>query len=82
VLALVCLMRGLTRLAAGTNDVPGMVRGVRWVFLAVAALAAGAGWLVGNGLPLVVALVVAGIDVVETSFLLLVVGSDRINRRS
>jgi hypothetical protein len=81
-LALACLWRGLERLAGGTEDVPGLVRGVRWIFLAVAALAAGAGWALGNALPLVVALVIAGIDVIETSFLLLVVGSDRVGRRS
>jgi len=50
-----------------------MIRGVRLVFLAVAALAAGAGWILGHPLPLVVALVIAGVDVLETSFLLLVV---------
>jgi hypothetical protein len=80
VLALVCFSRGLARLAVGTEDVPGLVRGVRWIFLAVAALAAGAAWVVGDALPLVVALVIAGIDVIETSFLLLVVGSDRADR--
>jgi hypothetical protein len=55
------------------RDVGSMIRGVRLVFLAVAALAAGAGWLLGHPLPLVVALVIAGVDVLETSFLLLVV---------
>ena len=54
-------------------DLGAMVRGVRLVFLAVAALAAGAGWILGHPLPLVVALVIAGVDVLETSFLLLVV---------
>ena len=80
-LAFICLSRGLTHLAAGTEDVPGLVRGVRWIFLAIAALAAGAGWVVGNALPLIVALVIAGIDVVETSFLLLVVAGSAVNRR-
>jgi len=47
---------------------------VRLAFLAVAAFAAAAGWAFGSPLPLIVALVVAGIDVVETSFMLLVVG--------
>jgi hypothetical protein len=56
-----------------SRDVGSMIRGVRLVFLAVAALAAGAGWLLGHPLPLVVALVIAGVDVLETSFLLLVV---------
>ena len=79
--AVVLLSRGLARLASGTDDVPGLVRGVRLVFLAIAALAAAAGWLLGEALPLLVALVIAGIDVVETSFLLLVVGSGAVNRR-
>lgn len=50
-----------------------LVRAIRLVFLAVAAFAAGAGWALGHPLPIVVALVIAGIDVVETSVLLLVV---------
>ena len=79
--AVLLLSRGLVRLATGTADVPGLVRGVRLVFLAVAAAAAGAGWALGDALPLVVALVIAGIDVVETSFLLLVVASGRVDRQ-
>jgi hypothetical protein len=59
---------------AGTSDVRGLIRAVRLAFLGVAAFAAAAGWLVVNPLPLVVAAVIAGIDVIETSFLLLVVG--------
>jgi hypothetical protein len=74
-LTVILLSRALVRLASGTSDVPGMVRGVRLVFLALAAAAAGIGWALGDALPLVVALVIAGVDVVETSFLLLVVGS-------
>ena len=72
-IAVILLSRGLARLAGGRDDVPGLIRGVRLVFLAVAALAAGAGWILGHPLPLVVALVIAGVDVLETSFLLLVV---------
>ena len=79
-LAVILLTRGLVRLAVGTTDVPGLVRGVRLVFLALAAAAAGAGWALGDPLPLVVALVIAGIDIVETSFLLLVVASGRVSR--
>jgi hypothetical protein len=60
--------------AAGTTDVRGLIRAVRLAFLAVAALAAAAGWLLAHPLPLVVAAIIAGIDVIETSFLLLVVG--------
>lgn len=80
-LAVILLSRGLARLARGTDDVSGLIRGIRLTFLAVAAAAAGAGWTLGDALPLVVALVIAGIDVVETSFLLLVVASGQVNRR-
>ena len=79
-IAAILLSRGLARLAGGRDDVAGLVRGVRLVFLAVAAGAAGAGWALGDALPLVVALVIAGIDVVETSFLLLVAAGG-VNRR-
>jgi hypothetical protein len=56
-----------------TRDIATMIRGVRLVFLAVAAFAASSAWLLGHPLPLVIALVIAGVDVLETSFLLLVV---------
>jgi hypothetical protein len=71
------LRRALAGLTNG-DDLRTLVRGVRFVFLAVAALAAGAAWLLANPLPLIVALVIAGVDVVETSFLLIVVGARRI----
>jgi hypothetical protein len=58
---------------AAETDVAGMVRGIRLVFLAVAAFAAAIGWLLAHPLPLVLALVIGGVDVIETSFLLLVV---------
>jgi len=74
VIAVALLGGAVTRLSAGTSDVRGLIRGVRLVFLAVAASAAGAGWALGHPLPLVVAAVIAGVDVIETSFLLLVVG--------
>jgi hypothetical protein len=67
---------------AGTSrisdaDLGAMVRGVRLVFLAAASFTAAAGWLLAEPLPLVIALVIAGVDVVETSFLLLVATSRR-----
>jgi hypothetical protein len=62
---------------AGRPNLPLMVRGVRLAFLAVAAFAAAAGWLLGHPLPIVIALVIAGVDVIETSFLLLVVRTRR-----
>jgi hypothetical protein len=84
-LGVALLLSALTRLAGSEEaipppagyeserDVAGMIRAVRLVFLAVAAFAAAAGWLIGHPLPLVVALVIAGVDVLETSFLLVVV---------
>jgi hypothetical protein len=75
-IGIVLLGRSLGRLAeAGRDDVPGLVRAVRLAFLAVAAFAAAAGWALAHPLPLIVAAVIAGIDVIETSFLLLVVGA-------
>ena len=72
---LILLGRSVGRLAeGGEDDVPGLIRAVRLAFLAVAAFAAAAGWAIGHPLPLVVAAVIAGIDVIETSLLLIVVG--------
>lgn len=77
------LTRSITQMSAsgeqspGQADVPGLIRAVRLAFLAVAAFAAAAGWALAHPLPLIVAAVIAGIDVVETSFLLLVVGKAR-----
>jgi hypothetical protein len=66
--------RGRAGAGAMPRDIGAMIRGVRFVFLAVAAFAAASGWLLGHPLPLVVALVIAGVDILETSFLLIVVG--------
>jgi hypothetical protein len=59
--------------AGGVQDLVTMVRGIRFVFLAVAAVIAAAGWLLASPLPIVVALIIAGVDVLETSFLRVVV---------
>jgi hypothetical protein len=55
-----------------TAELGTMLRGIRFVFLAAAAFAAGAGWLVSDPLPIVIGLVIAAVDLAETSFLLLV----------
>jgi hypothetical protein len=81
-----CLRGAVARIEAGraepegelaTRDLATLVRGVRLVFLAVAAFSAAAGWLLGHPLPLVVALVIAGVDILETTFLLIVVSFRR-----
>jgi hypothetical protein len=86
-IGLALLGRAVTMLAdreAGTasaQDIRPMIRAVRLAFLAVAAFAASGAFLVGHPLLLVVALIIAGVDVLETSFLLLVArtrdGDDR-----
>ena len=73
-IGVVLLTRSLAAMSAGEADIRRLIRGVRLAFLAIAAFAAAAGWAAGSPLPLLVALVIAGIDVVETSFMLLVVG--------
>jgi hypothetical protein len=86
VAALWCVLAAVRRLEAGRHlsgdalsgrDMMTLVRGVRFVFLAVAALSAAAGWLIGHPLPFVIALVIAGVDILETTFLLLVVALRR-----
>jgi hypothetical protein len=76
VIAFLLLGRAIIALGGGSGtgerDVATMIRGVRLAFLAVAAFAAAAGWFVGHPLLLVAALVIAGVDVVETTFLLIV----------
>jgi hypothetical protein len=94
VVALALLGRAVTALGGGEaperemrdgrampadRDMPTMIRGVRLAFLAVAAAAASAGWFVGHPLLLVVALVIAGVDIVETTFLLIVARRHRID---
>ena len=76
------LAEAITRIEAGRHVAPGaadardiasLIQGVRFVFLGVAAISAAAGWLLGSPVPLVAAALIAGVDVVETGFLLLVV---------
>jgi hypothetical protein len=71
ILGVVLLLRSTDHM--GSRDDPReLVRAVRVAFLSVGAFAAAAGWLLGSPVPIVAALVIAGVDVVETSFLLLV----------
>ncbi len=83
VVGLRLLAGAITRIEAseptpeGYRDLVSLTRGVRLAFLAVAAFAAAAGWFLGSALPLVVAFIIAGVDVVETSFLLVVMATRR-----
>ena len=80
--ALWAFRRGIVRISEGRDREAGgpaaLIRGVRLVFLAVAGVAAAGGWLVGHPLPLILALVIAAVDVLETTFLLVVLGTRRI----
>ena len=69
------VLRAATRMRS--SSARELIRGVRLAFLAVAAFAAAIGWAIGSALPIVAALIIAGVDVVETSFLLLVTASSR-----
>ena len=71
ILGVALVLQATNRLNA-SREPADLVRAVRIVFLAVAAFAAAAGWLIGSALPIIAALVIAGVDVIETTFLLLV----------
>jgi hypothetical protein len=81
VFALAAFARGVRRISEGRDPNTGgpaaLIRGVRFVFLGVAGFSAAAGWLLGHPLPLIVAFVIAAVDVIETTFLLLVLGTRR-----
>jgi hypothetical protein len=84
VVALALLARAIAALGDGAvhdRGISTMIRGVRLAFLAIAALAAAGGWFVGEPVLLVVALVIAGVDVVETTFLLIVASRHHIDDR-
>lgn len=71
---IVLLLRAADRIGS-SRQAAELVRSVRLAFLAVAAFAASAGWFLGSPLPIVVALVIAGVDVLETTFLLVVMAA-------
>jgi len=54
------------------RDPRGLIRAVRLLFLAVGLFAIAAGWLIGSPVPVAAGIVVVAIDLLETSFLLLV----------
>ena len=68
----VAVLRAASRVGGAREDARELIRAVRLVFVAVGCYAAAAGWVVGSALPIVVGLIIVGIDVIETTFLLLV----------
>lgn len=65
------LLRGADRVGSAAQPAE-LIRAIRIAFLAVAAFAASAGWFLGSPVPIVAGLIIAGVDVLETTFLLLV----------
>ncbi len=70
------LLRGADRVA-GTSRPADLIRAIRVCFLAVAAFAASAGWFLGSPVPIVAGLIIGGVDVLETTFLLMVTAARR-----
>ncbi len=73
IVGVVLVMRAIARFGGASGDPRALIRAVRLAFIAVAAFAASAGWFLGSALPIVVALIIAGVDVIETTVLMLVV---------
>jgi len=63
---------GTTDARTGTPDIRGLIRGVRLMFLSVATFVAAFGFLTGEAIFVVVAAVVAIVDIVETAIFLVV----------
>ena len=66
------VLRATARVGGAHDDARELIRAVRLVFVAVGCFAAAAGWIMGSPLPIIAGLIIVGIDVVETTFLLLV----------
>lgn len=77
ILGVVVVLRAAARIGPARNDARELIRAVRLLFVAVGLFAAAAGWIVGSALPIVVGLVIVGIDIIETSFLLIITAARR-----
>jgi hypothetical protein len=71
IIGVVALLAGAARIRPANEDPRELIRGVRLAFVAVGCFAAAAGWILGSGLPIIAGLIIIGIDVIETTFLLL-----------
>lgn len=71
ILGVVALLRGLARIRPARDDARELIRAVRLLFVAVGCFAAAGGWFFGSPLPIIAGLIIIGIDVIETTFLLL-----------
>lgn len=71
ILGVVALLRGFARIRPARDDARELIRAVRLLFVAVGCFAAAGGWFFGSPLPIIAGLIIIGIDVIETTFLLL-----------
>ncbi len=71
---IVLLLRSADQVGTAA-DPAALIRAIRIVFLSVAAFGVAAGWFIGSPVPIVAGLVIAGVDVLETTFLLIVTRS-------
>lgn len=54
------------------KDPRGLIRAIRLMFVAVGLFAIAVGWFIGSPVPVIAGIVITAIDLLETSFLLLV----------
>jgi hypothetical protein len=71
-IGLVVVLRAAARIGEAGEDARALIRAIRLIFLAVGLFSAAAGWVIGTPVPIVAGLIIIGIDVLETTFLLLV----------
>jgi hypothetical protein len=72
IIGVVVVLRAAARIGEAGEDARELIRAIRLIFLAVGLCSAAAGWIMGTPIPIVAGLVIIGIDVLETTFLLLV----------
>jgi hypothetical protein len=71
IVAVLVVLAAADRIRTDT-DARGLIRGVRLMFVAVGLFSIAAGWFIGSPVPVVAGIVITAIDLLETSFLLLV----------
>jgi hypothetical protein len=71
IVAVLIVLAAADRMRADA-DARGLIRAVRLMFVAVGLFAIAVGWFIGSPVPVVAGIVITAIDLVETSFMLLV----------
>src|SRR5262245_48501559 len=71
IVAVLVVLAAADRVGTG-KEARGLIRAVRLMFVAVGLFAIAVGWFIGSPVPVVAGIVITAIDLLETSFLLLV----------